>query len=105
MASFTEDNGRELTLSNFLDYYHLDARAIYKFSSFSRICARAGVIEDFNEPLEEILTKAFGRLAVIDSRRWLRFLLELLPRLVDVNFAALGKLEHRMLEMFYVTVW
>ena len=105
VASFTEDNGRELTLSNFLDYYHLDARAIYKFSSFSRICARAGVIEDFNEPLEEILTKAFGRLAVIDSRRWLRFLLELLPRLVDVNFAALGKLEHRMLEMFYVTVW
>ncbi|WP_418971896.1 DUF3427 domain-containing protein [Allofournierella sp.] len=105
VASFTEDNGRELTLSNFLDYYHLDARAIYKFSSFSRICARAGVIEDFNEPLEEILTKAFGRLAVIDSRRWLRFLLELLPRLVEVNFAALGKLEHRMLEMFYVTVW
>ena len=73
VASFTEDNGRELTLSNFLDYYHLDARAIYKLSSLSGICAGAGVIEDFNEPLEEILTKAFGRLAVIDSRRWLRF--------------------------------
>ena len=34
-------------LANFLDYYHLDPRAIYKFSSFSRICARADVIEDF----------------------------------------------------------
>ena len=37
VASFTEDSGLELTLANFLDYYHLDPRAIYKFSSFSRI--------------------------------------------------------------------
>ena len=40
-----------------------------------------------------------------DSRRWIRFLLELLPRLDNVNFAALGELEQRMLQMFYVTVW
>jgi hypothetical protein len=44
-ASFAEDSGLELTLKNFLDYYHLDPRAIYKFSSFSRICARADAIE------------------------------------------------------------
>lgn len=105
VASFTEDSGLELTLANFLDYYHLDPRAIYKFSSFSRICARADAIEDFSEPLEEILTKAFGRLAVIDSRRWIRFLLELLSHLDDVDFAALSEVEQRMLQMFYVTVW
>ena len=29
------------TLANFLEYYHLGPRAIYRFSSFSRICARA----------------------------------------------------------------
>ena len=104
-ASFTEDSGLELTLANFLDYYHLDPRAIYKFSSFSRICARADVTPDFSEPLEEILTKAFGRLAVVDSRRWIRFLLDLLPRLDDVDFSALSELEQRMLQMFYVTVW
>ena len=68
-ASFAEDSGLELTLKNFLDYYHLDPRAIYKFSSFSRICARANAIEDFSEPLEDILTKAFVKLAVADSRR------------------------------------
>ena len=104
-ASFTEDSGLELTLAHFLDYYHLDPRAIYKFSSFSRICARADVTPDFSEPLEEILTKAFGRLAVVDSRRWIRFLLDLLPRLDDVDFSALSELEQRMLQMFYVTVW
>ncbi len=105
VASFTEDTGLELTLANFLDYYHLDPRAIYKFSSFSRICARADMIEDFSEPLEEVLTKALSRLAVVDSRRWIRFLLDLLPRLDDIDFTALSELEQRMLQMFYVTVW
>lgn len=105
VASFTEDSGLELTLTNFLEYYHLDPRTIYKFSTFSRLCARADVMDDFQEPLEEALTKAMGRLAVIDSRRWIRFLLELLPRLDNVNFTALGELEQRMLQMFYVTVW
>ena len=104
-ASFTEDSGMELTLANFLDYYHLDPRSIYKFTSFSRICARADMIEDFTEPLEETLTKAFARLAIIDSRRWISFLLDLLPRLDNVDFAALGDMEKRMLQMFYITLW
>ena len=69
VASFTEDSGLELTLANFLDYYHLDPRAIYKFSSFSRLCARADVIEDFSEPMEDLLTKALARLAVLHG--WL----------------------------------
>lgn len=105
VASFTEDSDLELSLANFLDYYHLDPRTIYKFSSFSRICARADVIEDFSEPLEETLTKAFARLAVIDSRRWISFLLDILPRLDDVDFTALSDVEKRMLQMFYITLW
>ena len=104
-ASFTEDSGMELTLANFLDYYHLDPRSIYKFTSFYRICARADVIEDFTEPTEEALTKAFARLAVIDSRRWISFLLDLLPRLDNVDFDALTDMEKRMLQMFYITLW
>ena len=105
VASFEEDSGLELTLKNFLDYYHLDPRSIYKFSSFSRLCARADVIGDFTEPLEDVLTKAFARLVVIDSRRWISFLLDILPRLDDVDFAALSPVEKRMLQMFYITIW
>lgn len=105
VASFTEDSGLELTLANFLDYYHLAPRAIYKFSSFSRICARADVMEDFSEPLEKTLTKAFARFAVIDSRRWISFLLDILPRLDDVDFSAMTDVEKRMMQMFYITIW
>ena len=95
-----------LTLGNFLDYYHLDPRAIYsKKICFSRLCVRAGAASDFAEPLEETMTKAFARFAVIDSRRWIRFLLGLLPKLDSTDFAALSPVEQRMLQMFYVTLW
>ena len=105
VATFEEDSGLTLTLKNFLDYYHLDPRSIYKFSSFSRICVRADAIKDFNEPIEETLTKAFARLSVIDSRRWISFLLDILPKLRDVNLKTLTPVEQRMMQMFYITVW
>lgn len=105
IASFSDDSGLDLTLGNFLDYYHLDPRAIYKFGSFSRLCARADVAEDFAEPLEGTITKALTRFSVLDSRRFISFLLDFLPRLDDVDFTALPDLDKRMLQMFYVTVW
>ena len=105
IASFEEDSGLKLTLANFLDYNHLDPRSIYKFSTFSRLCARADVTDDFVEPLEETMTKAFARLCTIDSRRWIAFLLDILPWLDDVDFDGLPAMEKRMLQMFYITIW
>lgn len=105
IAAFSDDSGLELSLGSFLEYYHLDPRAVYKFSSFSRLCVRGDVAEDFTEPLEETLTKALARFAVVDSRRFISFLLDILPRLDNVNFSALPDAEKRMLQMFYVTVW
>ena len=63
------------------------------------------MIEDFEEPLEETMTKAFARFSVIDSRRWISFLLNILPRLDDVDFKSLDDVEKRMLQMFYITIW
>ncbi len=105
IATFEEDSGLPLTLANFANYYHLDIRTIYAKYSFSRLCVAAGVRKDFDEPVETVLTKALGRLTAIDSRRWIRFLLGILPKLNDVNFDALTPMEQRMLQMFYITVW
>lgn len=104
-ASFTEDTGLPLTLENFLQHEHLDPRSLYKYTSFSRLCVKAGVREEFFEPLEPLLTKAFARFAVMDSRRWISFLLDLLPRLDNVDFSSLSPMEQRMLQMFYITIW
>lgn len=105
IATFTEDSGLELTLANFLDYYHIDPRTIYKFSSFSRLCARADVIDDFTESMEETMTKAFARFISVDSRRWITFLLSILQRLNEVEFSALSEAEQRMLQMLYISIW
>ncbi|TQI67882.1 DEAD/DEAH box helicase [Clostridium sp. KNHs216] len=105
IGSFEEDSGLPLTLANFLSHCRLDARSLYKFSSFSRLCELAGKLDAFTEPAEKTLTKAFSRIAVIDSRRWITFLLDILPQLHNVDFAALSPLKQRMLQMFYITVW
>ena len=105
IASFEEDTGLNLTLTSFMDHYHIDPRMIYKFSTFSRLCARADVTDDFSEPAETVMEKAFVRLCTIDSRRWISFLLDILPRLGNVNFDELPDMEKRMMRMFYVTIW
>ncbi len=105
IASFEEDSGQQLTLANFLSYHHMDARAIYAKFSFARLCVDAGMRDDFSEPAEEVLTKAFSRLVAIDSRRWISFLLDILPGLNDVDFTKLSMEHQRLLNMFYVTVW
>ena len=61
--------------------------------------------EQYTESIEETMTKAFSRLVAIDSRRWIQFLLDILPRLDDVDFTKLSHMEQQMLNMFYTTVW
>lgn len=105
IAAFEYDTGLKLTLANFLDYYHIDARSIYKFDSFSRLCARADVIDEFEEPVEKLLSKAFMRFASVDSRRWILFLIDKLKNIDNINFSALSDVEKRMMQMFYITIW
>ena len=105
IATFEEDTGRPLSLSNYLDYFRLDPRAMYRYESFSRMCARADVIENFEEPAEERLRKAMLRFSIADSRRWIQFLLKTLPILRTVKIDDLSKLEQRMMQMFYITVF
>ena len=105
IATFEEDTGLKLTLESFLDHYRIDPRSIYKFDSFSRLCARADMINNFEEPIEEVLSKALGRFASVDSRRWIVFMLRVLKDIDKLDFAKLSELEKRMLQMFYITVW
>ena len=105
IATFEEDTGLELTLDNFLEHYHLDVRSIYKFASFSRLCARADAIDDFEEPAEETVTKALPRFASADSRRWISFLLKTLKNIESIKPNLLSDVEKRMMQMFYITIW
>lgn len=105
LASFEEDSGKSLSIENFLDYYHLDSRSLYNRGSFSRLCVHAGVRENFEEPSEDVLTKAFSRLCAIDSWQWILFLLRLLENLDTMNILGLPPLDAAMFRMFYSTIW
>ena len=63
------------------------------------------MIDNFNEPAEETLKKAFVRLVNIDSRRWIQFLLNVLPKLSSLDVSKLSDIEQRMMQMFYVSVF
>ena len=105
IESFEEDSGLELTLKNFLQYYHLNIYSIFSKYSFKRLCADARVIDSFEESLEEKLTKAFSKIIAIDSYKWIQYLIDTLPRINTIDIDALPMVEKRMLQMFYVTVW
>ncbi len=105
IATFVEDTGKPLNLNNFIEYYHLDPRTIYSRDCFARLCVFAGVRDDYNEDIEPVFKNAFPRICTIDSRRWIDCLLDLLPRLKEMNLSVLNGIERTFLQMFYVTVW
>ena len=106
LSDFEAVSGLPLTLSNFVEYNHIDVRTIYAHeNSFSRLSVRAGVRDNFLEDGEGLITKALARICAIDSRRWLRFLLDTLPN-IETKFAGdFDDCHKRMLRMFEFTVW
>ena len=100
IGSFEMDSGQTLSLCAFLHFHHLDLPAVYRHASFSRLSADAGVLPDFETPIEATATKAFAKLALLDSERFITFLLDL----VQHGLRAMSVAERRMFRMFWLTV-
>jgi len=105
LATFEDDSGKPVTLANFVDHYHLDVRNVLLRGTFSRLCVAAGIREDFEEPLEEIVSKALPRLCGIDSRMWIQYLIANLPTMDLIGIDNLPEKQIRMLQMFHYSVW
>jgi len=105
IKTFVEDTELPLTMTNFVSYYHIPLKTIYKKYSFSRLCVEAEVKPDFSEPLEDVITKNFGKIVAIDSRRWIRFLANNLRGISIDKIRNMSQLEQRMMQMFYISIW
>ncbi|MCE5285899.1 MAG: DUF3427 domain-containing protein [Pelosinus sp.] len=105
LETFSKDTGKELSYQNFFEYYHLDLASIYPAYSFARLCVYAGLREDFTESLEETMARAFSRLCTINSRRWIAFLLKVLPKIEQVSANMLSSNEKSMVLMLYYTIY
>lgn len=105
IAEFEEESGQELSLSNFLQYHHLDIRAILFKHCFARLCVEAGVRPHFSEPDEAELTKALSRVCQIDSRRFIRFATSIISLEDRREASEMSAGERRMLNMLQITLW
>lgn len=105
IASFEEETGKKLTYRAFMEHYIIDLSTVYPSYSFARLCVFAGLYEDFSEALEETMTKTLGRLCEINSRRWISFLLDILPHIDKVSADALNSSQKAMLLMLHYTIY
>lgn len=79
MKYFKEDSGLDLTLENFLNYYHLSLYDFYGKSgdrTFGRMKVEAGIAADYDCSDEKIIAKRLPNLFHLNSRRLLEFLIQ-----------------------------
>ncbi|MFZ5967409.1 MAG: DUF3427 domain-containing protein [Bacillota bacterium] len=104
MKYFENDTGLELTLQNFLKYYHLSLYDFYGKSgdrTFRRMMIEAGLKEDFTYPNETLITKKLPSLFHINSRKLIKFMIDYLKDGFIVN----NEEEKLMLSMFYYSFY
>jgi superfamily II DNA or RNA helicase len=95
-----------LTLKNFIELNHLSIEAIYKKDNWSRLCQRAGVINDFDTINEKQVYSAI-------SKKWLstksisyfNFILSLAKQDFRIKLENFNENEKAMLLMLHYDVW
>ena len=75
IKAFKHHSSLSLSLSNFLEFHHLQLQQLYKKGSWKRLCADASMIENFSEPNEkEISNFIRNRLIHCNSATYLHFI-------------------------------
>ncbi|MCO5950768.1 DEAD/DEAH box helicase [Mucilaginibacter flavidus] len=103
IQNFKHQSASRLTLKNFLEFQNVDIQLIYKKGSWKRLCVEAGVINDFNNPNEDEITKGIKRLLQCNSISYLRFIKYLIKSNFDIT--AHSKEEKLMCLMFHYDIW
>lgn len=107
LKNFMLETDMELSLENFLNYYHLSLVDFYGKSgerSFSRMLVIAGLKEEFYEEQEKEITKKLKNLFNINSRRLINFILNIFKN-NDIFNNDLNEEEILMLNMLYYTFY
>ena len=104
LVSFKDDSGLELSLENFLAFHNLSLVDFYgksKDRSFSRMCVLAKQKDEFYDENEDEITKKLYNLFFINSRRFIKFMINLIKNYNDISNANFSNEEKLMLNMMY----
>ncbi|MCT8977861.1 DUF3427 domain-containing protein [Clostridium sp. CX1] len=105
---FKEDTGKKLTLGNFLEHYNYTLIDVYGKNgdrSFTRMKVEAGLIEDYRNKDEEVLTKRIKNLFHINSRKLIEFAVKTLTSKPKLKSSNLNEEEKLMLGMLYYSFY
>lgn len=105
---FESDTGHKLTLNNFMEHYNYSLIDIYGKNgdrSFSRMKVEAGLMADFNNIDEEMITKRLKNLFHINSRRLIEFAIKVLSASAKTEESKFDEEEKLMLGMLYYSFY
>ncbi|MHB8127218.1 MAG: DUF3427 domain-containing protein [Desulfitobacteriaceae bacterium] len=105
------DIKRELNVREFFEGYHVTPQDVYsKKVTVVGLAAQAGLLKGYrtDQERERLLASALGRLSFVNSRRWIRFMQNILPQIQlskGILAHPLPAVERTMLSMFHYTVF
>lgn len=102
---------KKIDAQKFFEDYHVQPKEIYaRHFTLSSLAAEADLVDEdsADDQNNRMLANAFLRLSSTNSRRWITFLLDILPR-IKSNYGyiedELSSIERIMLTMFHYTVY
>ncbi|MGZ3766191.1 MAG: DUF3427 domain-containing protein [Mucilaginibacter sp.] len=103
ILNFKHQSTLSLTLKNFTQFQHIELQLIYRKDSWKRLCAEAGVIENFTEPNEGDITRGIKLILKCNSISYLNFIKSLIKN--NFKVGVLNENDKLMLLMFHYDIW
>lgn len=95
-----------LTLNNFIELNHISIETIYKKDSWSRLCQRAGVIDDFEGINEKQIYSAISnKWLSTNSTTYFNFILKIAKQGFNIRINDFNENQKTMLLMLHYDVW
>ena len=106
IINFQHQTNLPLTLNNFIELNHISIETIYKKDTWSRLCQRAGMIEDFENINEkQIFSAVRNKWLSTNSTSYFNFLLKIAKQDFNININDFDENGKIMLLMLHYDVW
>lgn len=106
IINFQHQTTLPLTLNNFIELNHISIETIYKKDSWSRLCQRAGIIDNLNSVNEkQIFSAISNKWLSTNSTSYFNFILKLAKQNFNIRINDFDENQKIMLLMLHYDVW
>ena len=106
IRNFQHQTTLPLTLGNFINLNHISIESIYKKDSWSRLCQKAGIIDDFESINEKQIYSAIAeKWLSTNSNSYFNFILKIAKQDFNFKINDFNENEKAMLLMLHYDVW